>query len=216
MNRSNGTSGRTLRLGVLLSGGGSTMVNLQEYIQRGELSAQIVQVISSRPSAAGVQRAQERDLPVQVVARKQFDSASAFSAEIWNLLRSADVDLVCLAGFLSMIDIPDDYVGRVMNTHPALLPSFGGHGMWGHHVHEAVLAAGCKISGCTIHFADDEYDNGPIIIQRSCAVHEDDTPDTLAERVIAEERIAFPQAVQLYAEGRLKIEGQCVRVTQSV
>lgn len=216
MNRSNGTSGRTLRLGVLLSGGGSTMVNLQEYIQRGELSAQIVQVISSRPSAAGVQRAQERDLPVQVVARKQFDSASAFSAEIWNLLRSADVDLVCLAGFLSMIDIPDDYVGRVMNTHPALLPSFGGHGMWGHHVHEAVLAAGCKISGCTIHFADDEYDNGPIIIQRSCAVHEDDTPDTLAERVIAEERIAFPQAVQLYAEGRLKIEGQRVRVTQAV
>jgi len=214
MNKSNGTSGKTLRLGVLLSGGGSTMVNLQEYIQRGELSAQIVQVISSRPSAAGVQRAEERDLPIQVIARKQFDSTGAFSAEIWSLLRSADVELVCLAGFLSMIDIPDDYMGRVMNTHPALLPSFGGHGMWGHHVHEAVLAAGCKVSGCTIHFADDEYDNGPIIIQRSCAVHEDDTPDTLAERVIAEERIAFPQAVQLYAEGRLKIEGQCVRVTQ--
>ena len=148
MNKSNGTSGKTLRLGVLLSGGGSTMVNLQEYIQRGELSAQIVQVISSRPSAAGVQRAEERDLPIQVIARKQFDSTGAFSAEIWSLLRSADVELVCLAGFLSMIDIPDDYMGRVMNTHPALLPSFGGHGMWGHHVHEAVLA--------------EERDDGPV------------------------------------------------------
>ena len=116
-----------------------------------------------------------------------------------------------LAGFLSLLKIPDDYLGRVMNIHPALLPKFGGQGMYGHHVHEAVLAAGEQESGCTVHFADNQYDHGPVILQRRCPVKSDDTPDSLADRVMAEEREAYPQAIQMYAEGRVKhVDGQAI------
>src|SRR5262249_33961279 len=102
---------------------------------------------------------------------------------------------------------------RVMNIHPALLPCFGGKGMFGHHVHEAVLAHGCKVSGCTVHFVDADYDAGPIIIQRTCVVAEDDSPETLAARVFEEEKIAYPQAIGLFASGRLKIVGRRVQVS---
>jgi folate-dependent phosphoribosylglycinamide formyltransferase PurN len=108
--------------------------------------------------------------------------------------------------------IPDHYLGKIMNIHPALLPSFGGKGMYGHFVHEAVLEMGCKITGCSVHFADNVYDHGPIIVQRTCPVLEDDTPDTLAARVFDEEKEAYPHAINLFAEGRLVIEGKRVRV----
>jgi folate-dependent phosphoribosylglycinamide formyltransferase PurN len=117
------------------------------------------------------------------------------------------VDLVVQGGWLCLWKIPPRYENRVMNIHPALLPCFGGQGMWGHHVHEAVLAAGCKVSGCTVHFCTNEYDKGPIIVQRTCPVADDDTPDTLAERVFEQECIAYPQAIRWFAEGRLRVEG---------
>ena len=117
-----------------------------------------------------------------------------------------------LAGFLALVKIPPDYKGRVINIHPSLIPSFCGKGFYGSKVHKAVLAMGAKVSGCTIHFADDAYDNGPIIAQRPVPVLEDDTVDTLAARVFKEECKALPEAITLYAEGRLKLEGRRVRV----
>ena len=127
-------------------------------------------------------------------------------------LDGASVDLVIQAGFLSLWYVPPQYDGRVMNIHPALLPAFGGHGMFGHHVHEAVLAAGCKVSGCTVHFVTNEYDAGPIIVQKAVAVHEGDDADALAARVFEQECVAYPEAIRLFAQGKLRIEGKTVRV----
>jgi len=189
-----------LKLGVLISGGGTTMVNLAERIEAGDLDARIALVIASNPKAKGIERARALDLPVEVIHRKLFDSPDAFSKAVWAKLREAGAELVVLAGFLSLLRIPDDYAGKVMNIHPALLPKFGGQGMFGHHVHEAVLAAGETESGCTVHFADNQYDHGPVILQRKCPVLADDTPDTLADRVMAEERQAYPEAIQRYIE----------------
>ena len=135
-----------------------------------------------------------------------------YSARIVELLDAAKVDLVVQAGFLSFWRIPPEYEGRVMNIHPALLPSFGGSGIYGRRVHESVLAAGLKVSGCTVHFVDNEYDRGPIIVQKCVAVLEGDTSDTLAARVFEQECIAYPEAINLFAAGRLKITGGTVHI----
>ena len=201
-----------LRIAGLISGGGSTIANIVQYIGDGQFAAEVVLTICSNSHAGGIERMRGLGVDVEIVARKQFDSTEAFSDTVFSLVRDAKADLICLGGFLSLLRIPDDYTHRVMNIHPALLPSFGGHGIYGHHVHEAVLAAGCKVSGCTVHFADNEYDCGPIIVQRTCAVEEDDTLDTLADRVMAEERIAYPEAINLFAADRLRVEDQRVRV----
>ncbi len=210
----NPTTERTgpLRLGILLSGGGSTMLNIADCIRHRKVSAEIALVISSNPQAVGIHRARAMRLPVNVVPRKQFDSTEAFSRRIFQLMRVADVDLVVMAGFLSLVEIPGDFKWRVMNIHPALLPRHGGQGMFGIKVHEAVLAAGDRESGCTVHFADNEYDHGPIILQRKCEVRDSDTPQSLQDRVQHEERIAYPQAIQLFAEGRLEVEDGRVRI----
>ena len=207
-----GRGPRPLRIAGLISGGGSTIANIVQYIGDGQFAAEVVLTICSNSHAGGIERMRGLGVDVEIVARKQFDSTEAFSDKVFSLVRDAKADLICLGGFLSLLRIPDDYTHRVMNIHPALLPSFGGHGMYGHHVHEAVLAAGCKVSGCTVHFADNEYDCGPIIVQRTCAVEEDDTLDTLADRVMAEERIAYPEAINLFAADRLRVEDQRVRV----
>lgn len=199
------TSDNKLRIAGLISGGGSTVLNLQDCINNGTLNAEIVCVICSNDHAAGIERLQKRGIPVHVVNRKQFKDTDSFSDQIWQHIRSSKADLVCLAGFLSLLHIPDDYLGRVMNIHPALLPAYGGKGMYGHHVHEAVIEAGEKESGCTVHFANNEYDTGPIILQRQCPVLPDDTPDTLAERVMSEERKAYPEAIRLFAAGQVQM-----------
>jgi formyltetrahydrofolate-dependent phosphoribosylglycinamide formyltransferase len=182
---------------VLISGGGRTLLNLADCIDRGEVDAEIALVISSRADVAGVERAQQRGLPVKVVNRREFQTAEVFSDVVWSYIREAEADLACMAGFLSLLIIPDDFEGRVINIHPALLPKYGGHGMYGHHVHEAVLAAGDKESGCTVHIATNEYDRGPIILQRTCPVKPGDTPDDLAARVFEQETLAYPEAVRL-------------------
>src|SRR5829696_571813 len=154
-------------IAVLISGGGTTLQNLIDRIADGTLPARIVQVISSRAGAPGVDRARAAGLPVAVVERKAFPSVEAFSERNFDLCRAAGARLVCLGGYLQLLRIPDDYRLKVINIHPALLPAFGGRGMYGHHVHETVLAYGVKLTGCTAHFVDNEYDHGPIILQRA-------------------------------------------------
>lgn len=208
------TQKKTIRLGILISGGGRTMLNILDAIGRGELNAEIAVVISSLSAVAGVGRARTAGLPLKIIRKKDCADIDAFSRHIVEELDAARVDLVVQGGWLCLWKIPPHYESRVMNIHPALLPCFGGQGMWGHHVHEAVLAAGCKVSGCTVHFCTNEYDKGPIIVQRTCPVQDDDTPDTLAERVFEQECLAYPEAIKLFAEGRLQVEGNRVRVSR--
>ena len=203
--------GAALRLGALLSGGGRTLRNILERIDAGRLNAEVAVVIASR-DCKGVERARAAGLDVHVVPHKQMPDVATYSARLVELLDAARTDLVCLCGFLSLWQIPPRYEGRVMNIHPALLPSFGGKGMFGHHVHEAVLARGCKVSGCTVHFVTNEYDAGPIIVQKTVPVEEGDTPDALAARIFEQECIAFPEAIGLFGEGRLAIEDGVVRI----
>jgi formyltetrahydrofolate-dependent phosphoribosylglycinamide formyltransferase len=206
---------KRIRLGVLISGGGRTMMNILDGIKRGQLNAEIAVVISSLSTVGGVEKARRAGLPLKIVRKKDCSDIDAFSGRIVKELDAAEVDLVVQGGWLCLWKIPPQYDGRVLNIHPALLPSFGGKGMWGHHVHEAVLAAGCKVSGCTVHFCTNEYDRGPIIVQRTCPVADDDTPDTLAERVFQQECIAYPQAIRWFAEDRLVVEGNRVKVKLS-
>jgi formyltetrahydrofolate-dependent phosphoribosylglycinamide formyltransferase len=202
---------KTIRLGVLISGSGRTLMNIHRLIGAGQLPAQVAVVVASR-RCKGEELARQAGLKAEVVPYRKAGDLQDYSQRITAVLDAAGVDLVVLAGFLSLWHIPPHYLGRVINIHPALLPSFGGHGMYGHFVHEAVLAAGCKVSGCTVHFVTNEYDRGPIILQRTAPVLEGDTPETLADRVFQEELLAMPQAVRLFAEGRLHIEGDVVRV----
>lgn len=173
---------------VLLSGGGRTLLNLQDRIDDASLNARISLVIASR-LCAGVERAQARGLKTMVIpGRIPRDTLS-------KLLDDAHADLVVLAGYLRLIEVPERYRGKIINIHPALLPAFGGPGMFGRHVHEAVLRAGVKESGCTVHVVDDRYDSGPILLQRRCPVLPGDTPDTLAARVFEQECLAYPAAI---------------------
>ncbi len=201
---------RPLRLGVLVSGGGSTLANFLEKIAAGQLSAEISLVIASRPDCGGLARARSAGLPCEVVARRSFPDIHHFSDAIFKLCREARADLVTLAGFLALIEVPDDFRYRVMNIHPALIPAFCGQGFYGHKVHEAVLERGAKVSGCTVHFADNHYDHGPIILQTCVPVQDADTPDSLAKRVFAAECQTYPEAVRLYSQGRLEVHGRRV------
>jgi phosphoribosylglycinamide formyltransferase 1 len=203
---------KKLRLAVLLSGSGTTLQNFVDLAAAGELPGEVVKVVSSRSDAFGLERAKRAGIPAAVVRRKDFASTPEFSAAVWAEIDSLNVDLLLFAGFMVQLAIPDKWSGRVMNVHPALLPAFGGRGMYGHFVHEAVLETGCKITGATVHFVDNEYDRGPIAVQQAIAVREDDDADSLAERVQAVEREIYPQAIRLYAAGRLKLKGRHVRV----
>lgn len=201
-----------LRVAVLLSGSGTTLENLFVRREAGELPIEIVCVVSSRAKAFGLERAARRGVPTALVERRKHRDVGEFSRLTFDAIRPYRPELVCLAGFMSLLQIPKEFEGRLMNIHPALLPAFGGKGFYGHHVHEAVLAHGCKLTGCTAHFVDNEYDHGPIILQKAVEVREDETPDSLAERVQAAEREAFPEAIRLFADGRLELEGGRVRI----
>jgi formyltetrahydrofolate-dependent phosphoribosylglycinamide formyltransferase len=205
-------SQRPLQLAVLVSGSGTTLQNVLDEIRAGRLNAEIPLVIGSRPELVGLQRATKAGIPNVVVDRRSYPDCADFSRRVFDLCAEANVDLVCLAGWLCLLDLPDRFAGKVMNIHPALLPSFGGRGLYGRKVHEAVLAHGCKLSGCTVHFVDNTYDTGPIILQRACPVLDDDTPESLARRVFEEEKIAYPEAIRLFQQGRLKVEGRRVRI----
>jgi formyltetrahydrofolate-dependent phosphoribosylglycinamide formyltransferase len=200
-----------LTLAVLLSGSGRTLENLQQAILAGRLSARIAVVVSSKRQAYGLVRAHTHGLDAVAIPRQEYQDLAAFNAAINAVLARYPIDLVVLAGFLSPYHPPPALAGKVMNVHPALLPAFGGKGFYGERVHRAVLEAGVKVSGCTVHFADEHYDHGPIILQEAVPVLDDDTVDSLAARVFAVECTLYPQAIQLFAEGRLRVEGRRVR-----
>ncbi len=201
-----------LKLAVLLSGSGTTLQNILDAIAARRLDASVEVVIGSKPGLKGLERAAAAKVMNFVVERAAFPDVAEFSKRVFSLIDDAKADLICLAGWLCLLDIPAKYAGRVMNIHPALLPSFGGKGMYGKRVHQAVIDHGCKVSGCTVHFLDATYDTGPIILQRTCPVLDDDTAETLATRVFEEEKIAYPEAIRMFQQDKLIVEGRRVRM----
>ena len=198
-----------IRLLVCVSGGGTTLQNLVERVAAGQLAAEVVGVVASRAGIGAIARAEAAGLPLAVEARAG-RSVAEQSAAIFGHARARGADLVVLAGFLALVEIPDDYAGRVVNVHPSLIPAFSGRGYHGRHVHEAAVAWGVKLSGCTVHFVDATYDTGPIILQAPVPVLASDTPDSLAARVFEAECEALPEAIALYAAGKLRVEGRRV------
>ncbi|HAH48025.1 phosphoribosylglycinamide formyltransferase [Gimesia sp.] len=194
-----------LKLAVLISGGGTTLTNFLDKKAAGELDIEVPLVIASRPDCGGVAKAKAAGLRCEVVRRRDFQDIGEFSTTIFGLCREVGADLVTLAGYLSLIHIPEDYQHRVMNIHPALIPAFCGHGFYGHKVHEAVVARGVKVSGCTVHFADNEYDHGPIIGQKTVPVSGTDTPDQVAANVFQAECELYPEMIRLFAAGKIKV-----------
>ncbi len=206
------SSSKTFTISVFISGGGTTLKNLLEKISAGQLSVTISLVIASNREAGGLRFAKEANIPALIIERNSFPDREAFSRKIFDACREHKIDLVVMGGFLKRLTIPPDFSNRVVNIHPGLIPAFCGKGYYGHRVHEAVLEYGAKLSGCTVHFADNEYDHGPVILQQAVPVLSDDTPDTLAARVFQAECEAYPEAIQLIADGRVKLEGRKVRI----
>lgn len=200
-----------LPIAVLISGGGTTLRNLIALQKRGDLPIDIRLVISSTVAAKGLNFAKEAEIPALVVPKKKEQSAEAYCDAIFQPCREAGIQYVVMGGFLKHVLIPADYENRVLNIHPSLIPAFCGHGMYGHHVHEAVLEFGAKLSGCTVHFVDNQYDHGPIILQQAVPVLADDTPDSLQQRVFAAECEAYPAVLRAIAEGGIHVEGRRVR-----
>ncbi len=185
-----------IRIGALISGGGRTLLNIIDHTERGELDAEIVCIIASREDIAGVEKLRARGFEVKIADRSAFDSDGAYHDQIMTWLRGARVDVVALCGWLRWLRIDPDFTGRVVNIHPALLPKFGGAGMYGNRVHQAVLDAGESESGCSVHWVDDIYDHGSVILQRRVPVEPGDTAESLAARVFEQECIAYPHALR--------------------
>lgn len=196
---------RPIRIAVLISGGGTTLLNFLKCISDGSLNAEIPVVIASQSDCLGVDRARQAGLNCTAVGRKEFDSVESFSQAVFDHIRPFNVDYVVLAGFLCLVEIPDDFAFRVLNIHPSLIPAFCGKGMYGRHVHEAVVKRGAKVSGCTVHFADNEYDHGPIVLQSFDSIPDESTADDVARLVFELEKQAYPEAIRRVASGRMKI-----------
>ena len=207
-----------IRIAVLVSGQGRG-TNLQAIIdacEAGMVDGRIAVVIGVRDDAPAMDRARNHGIPAVSLSPKAIGSEEAYETSLLANLKYYQVDLVCLAGYMRKVgqSVIEVYRNRIMNVHPALIPMFFGVGMYGHHVHEAVIRRGVKVSGATVHFVDEDYDTGPIIIQRVVPVLFEDTPDTLAARILPEEHKAYTEAIQLFAQGRLKVEGRKVKVTE--
>lgn len=204
---------RILRVAVLLSGSGTSLENLLDHIEAG-LPAQVVVVISSKSDAYGLERARKHGIPAVAIPRKKNPDIAAFNDAIHAELADHEVDLVALLGFLSLFELRGKFEGRTLNVHPALIPAFCGHGFYGERVHRAVLESGVKVSGATVHFVDEEYDKGPIILQEAVPVLEGDTTDRLSARVVAAERRIVPEAIRLIAEGRVQVKERRTKISR--
>ncbi|MBC8202060.1 MAG: phosphoribosylglycinamide formyltransferase [Planctomycetes bacterium] len=189
----------SIRLAVLFSGGGTTILNLLDRIEDGTLDAEIVLAVASRNDITGIDRLADRNIEV-AVAKQEGDSDKIIDEKIQAWLQDTQPDLILLCGYLRLLPIESWMQGRVLNIHPSLLPDFGGKGMFGIHVHEAVMKSGNCESGCTVHYVDDEYDHGPMLIQKTCTISDDDTPQTLASKVFALECLAYPEAIKKAAK----------------
>ncbi len=198
-------------LGVLCSGRGTDLQSIMDAISAGSLEAEIAVVLADKPEAMALRRAEKAGIRSVCVNRKLYEDRESFERVLVSELRKSGVTLVILAGFMRILSpyFVHEYSGRIMNIHPALLPSFGGA-----HAHRDVLAYGVKISGCTVHFVDEGMDSGPIILQAAVPVLDDDTEETLGARVLEQEHIIYPKAIQLYVEGRLKVEGRHVKIVE--
>ncbi len=207
---------RSKRIAVLVSGGGTNLQALIDAQRRGDIiNGEIAAVIASKPGVYALERAKRAGIPGYVVARKDYPSSQAMTAALVDKLKSLDIDLVVLAGFMVILteEIVRAYPNAILNVHPALIPSFCGEGYYGLHVHERALEYGVKVSGATVHFVSEECDGGPIVLQKAVAVEENDTPETLQRRVMEQaEWVVLPRAVSLFCQGRLKVEGRTVRI----
>ena len=208
----------TKRIAVLVSGGGTNLQALIDAQQAGKLQGgEIVAVLSSKAGAYALERAAKAGIPGYVVARKDFDSNQAMTLALVEQLKALSIDLVVLAGFMHILtgEMVAAYPNAILNVHPALIPSFCGKGAYGLHVHEQALAYGVKVTGATVHFVNEEPDGGPIVLQKAVAVREGDTPETLQRRVMEEaEWIILPQAVSLFCQDRLTVEGRIVHIKE--
>ncbi|MCX7842544.1 MAG: phosphoribosylglycinamide formyltransferase [Clostridia bacterium] len=208
-----------LRIGILVSGGGTNLQAIIDKIESGYIkNASIVTVVSSRPEAYALERASRHGIPGICIARKSYDAIDEYDNALIKHFEEYSVDLVVMAGFLSILgeNFIKRYKNRIINVHPALIPSFCGKGFYGIIPHQKALEYGVKVTGATVHFVELEADAGPIILQKAVSVKEDDTPETLQKRVMEEaERDILPEAVRLFAEGRLSIEGRKVKIERS-
>ena len=207
-----------VKIGVLVSGGGTNLQQLIDAQAAGRLGGgEIVTVISSKPEVFALERARRAGIEAVTLSRKEYPDVEAYSQALISALKEREVELVVLSGFLTITS--DSFVkafpDRIMNVHPALLPAFGGKGYYGLHVHEAVLQRGVKLTGATVHFANEVCDGGPIILQKAVAIKEDDTPEILQKRVMEEaEWHLLPKAVELYCSGRLSVQNGIVHIKE--
>ena len=204
----------SVRIAVLCSGGGTNLQALIDAQEAGQIDGEIVLVLSNASKAYALERARKHSIEAKFISKKQAGSDEAFNDAILAELRRVGAELVVLAGYLPIVgaQVVRAYEHRIINIHPALIPAFCGPGMYGHHVHEAVLAYGAKISGATTHFVDEQVDHGGVIMQASVPVLEGDTPDTLAARVLTVEHRILPESVRLFCAGKLGVDGRRVHV----
>ena len=197
---------KAIKVAVLISGDGSNLQALIDACQSDDFPAEIVVVVSNKANAYGLERAKQAGIPTHFVNHRKHDGREAFDAALVDVLQDYDVDLICLAGFMRILTpvFIDAFAGRILNTHPSLLPKFGGEGMFGMHVHEAVINARETKSGCTIHEVITDVDRGAIVLQKTVDVQKDDSAADLAQRVLEQEHIAYPEAVRIRAEKLLK------------
>ncbi|MCK5217905.1 phosphoribosylglycinamide formyltransferase [bacterium] len=206
-----------IKIAVLASGGGSNLQALLDAWRSRQFGeAEIVLVVSDKPGARALERGREVGVTSIGLDPAGFPSREAYDQELARQLSQHSIDLVCLAGYLRILtpEFTRIFSLRILNVHPALLPAFGGLGMFGPHVHDAVIASGAKYSGCTVHFVDEGTDTGPIVLQSVVPVMDHDTPKTLAERVLVEEHRIYPRAVALFCENRLQVQGKRVRILE--
>ena len=207
---------KTTRIGVLVSGGGTNLQALIDAEKRGELgNGKISLVIASKPGVYALERAASNGIEAQVLSRKEYDSIAAYSKALVNALDAAKIDLVVLAGFLTIIDeqVYERFPNRILNVHPALIPSFCGKGYYGLYVHEAALKKGVRVSGATVHIVTPECDAGPIVLQKAVEVKQDDTPEVLQKRIMEEaEWKILPEAVRLFCDGKITVENDKVYI----
>lgn len=201
---------------VLVSGGGTNLQALIDAQKRGEIkNGKITCVISSKPGAYALERAEKNGIATRVIPRKDYDDIHTYTKAVKDALLEEKADLVVYAGFMIILDsqVVEAFAGKMMNVHPALIPSFCGKGFYGLHVHEAVLQSGVKLTGATVHFVTEDCDAGPIIAQKAIPVHDDDTPESLQKRVMEQcEWKILPQSVSLFCQGRIKIIGNKTQI----
>lgn len=194
------------------------MMALIDACRTKSILGQVAVVIGTRADSPALERARAAGISTSVVSPKKYESDELkYGDTLLRILHRVDAGLICLAGYMRILpkNVVDAYDGKIMNTHPALLPLFGGQGMYGERVHKAVLESGMKVTGCTVHFVDHHYDNGPIILQTPVLVLDDDTPETLASRVLSAEHQTYCEAVRLFAEHRLEIVGRRVKILKT-